>query len=291
MLACLACSASTEELQGSQKSPKTASGTPGSVSISETNALAALLLASSPASAFNPSAGQHRLSVEKRRFHSDPVMNIERPPFNRRAALHAMAGLAALPAQQAFAAATGGGFTKQEFVPEGPPMPKELKKPKPPSKTSCSTCVPTDEELYRLAIGYKRLKFLLENWDAETTVCIRGCEGTYESCGCDKNPVVVQEYMGFKSMLDPMFAIDKLMLRAQDKVKDKDFNRYQKLYDRWNEKSEEGNVMAYISSWGEANPGGGKDRVKEFLEKAKKSVLESAYILREMCTMLEVPIA
>lgn len=33
--------------------------------------------------------------------------------------------------------------------------------------------------------------------------------------------------------------------------------------------------MAFVSSWGEANPGGGKDRVQLFIERAKKNVIAS----------------
>ena len=32
--------------------------------------------------------------------------------------------------------------------------------------------------------------------------------------------------------------------------------------------------MAYISSWGESNPGGGKDRVEMFIERSKTDVTQ-----------------
>jgi hypothetical protein len=32
---------------------------------------------------------------------------------------------------------------------------------------------------------------------------------------------------------------------------------------------------AYLSSWGEANPGGGKDRVALFLERSKQDVIDA----------------
>eukprot|EP00965_Chrysotila_dentata_P192883 6175426-Pleurochrysis_carterae.AAC.3 len=40
---------------------------------------------------------------------------------------------------------------------------------------------------------------------------------------------------------------------------------------RWMEKADEGNVMAYVSSWGEANPGGGRDNVERYLEKVRRA--------------------
>ncbi len=34
-------------------------------------------------------------------------------------------------------------------------------------------------------------------------------------------------------------------------------------------------MIAYLSSWGEANPGGGKDRVALFLERSKQDVVDA----------------
>mmetsp|Transcript_8514 Transcript_8514/g.18556 ORF Transcript_8514/g.18556 Transcript_8514/m.18556 type:complete len:81 (+) Transcript_8514:670-912(+) len=59
---------------------------------------------------------------------------------------------------------------------------------------------------------------------------------------------------------------------------------------RWMEKADEGNVMAYVSSWGEANPGGGRDNVERYLEKARAEVIESAQILRTILDILNVPV-
>ena len=78
--------------------------------------------------------------------------------------------------------------------------------------------VPTQQELGRLAQGYSRLQYLLQNWEKLTTVCIKGCVGAPEQCGCIRDPVIVQSYMGFKSMEDPLFKADQLMIRAQQLV-------------------------------------------------------------------------
>ena len=101
----------------------------------------------------------------------------------------------------AFAAATGGGFVEDQFVTAGagPPKTGELAK--------LTKGEPGPAELQRLVLGYKRLKYLLANWEKETTVCIRGCKGKYEQCGCTRDPIVVQAYMGFKSMNDPLFKV------------------------------------------------------------------------------------
>ena len=49
-----------------------------------------------------------------------------------------------------------------------------------------------------------------------------------------------------------------------------------------------GNVMAYVSSWGEANPGGGQDNILRFLNKSRKEVEESAALLKTVLACLDV---
>ena len=140
--------------------------------------------------------------------------------------------------------------------------------------------VPTQQELGRLAQGYSRLQYLLQNWEKLTTVCIKGCVGAPEQCGCIRDPVIVQSYMGFKSMEDPLFKAGDLMLRASYAVDDKNFEKYNEAMEKWNNKADAGNVMAYVSSWGEANPGGGQDEILRYLNKSKKDVEESASLLK-----------
>ncbi len=109
---------------------------------------------------------------------------------SRRELLLALPTLAALPAAVQ-AAATGGGFAESGLASQGSGPPKELRRYK-PSETSCSKCIPTDDELKRLSIGYQRLQYLLSNWEKETTVCIKGCVGKPDNCGCIRDPLVVQ---------------------------------------------------------------------------------------------------
>jgi len=52
--------------------------------------------------------------------------------------------------------------------------------------------------------------------------------------------------------------------------------------------SEEASGMAFISSWGEANPGGGKDRVDLFIERARKNVVNSQKSLKTVIDILEL---
>ena len=62
--------------------------------------------------------------------------------------------------------------------------------------------------------GYNRLQYLLDNWEAETTVCKTGQETTFGD-KCERTPVKVMEYLGFKSTNDPLFKADQTMLRLK----------------------------------------------------------------------------
>merc|ERR1712060_588656 len=107
--------------------------------------------------------------------------------------------------------------------------------------------------------------------------------------GCIRDPLVVQSYMGFKSMKDPLFKIDQIMVKAQPLVTG-DQDKYAEAVERWIEKANDGNVMAYVSSWGEANPGGGESEVKRYLEKSRKGVVESVDILKTIGDLLQISV-
>lgn len=202
---------------------------------------------------------------------------------SRRATLFMLPALA-VP-QVASAAATGGGFTTDQFATQGGGPPKVA------NLAKLTKGEPGPEELQRLAVGYQRLQYLLTNWEKETTVCIKGCKGKYESCGCERNPVIVQSYMGYKSMEDPLYRAGDLMLRASTLVEtDAEFERFNAAMEKWNRKADAGNVMAYVSSWGEANPGGGQDQIARFLEDSRREVVESANILKTILDILKVPV-
>ena len=101
-----------------------------------------------------------------------------------------------------------------------------------------------------------------------------------------RDPIIVQSYMGYKSMEDPLFRAGDLMLRASTLVSDANFDRYNEQMEKWNNKADAGNVMAYVSSWGEANPGGGQDQILKYLNKSKKDVEESVQLLKNILDMV-----
>lgn len=135
--------------------------------------------------------------------------------------------------------------------------------------------------------GYNRLQYLLDNWEKETTVCKTGQETTFGD-KCERTPTVVMEYLGFKSTSDPLFKADAAMLRLKDLVPSEREVEFYDAVDLFAQNAEEANGMAFVSSWGEANPGGGKDRVQLFIERSKKNVIASRDSLKTVMDILEL---
>jgi hypothetical protein len=124
--------------------------------------------------------------------------------------------------------------------------------------------VATLAELTKLQCGHARVTYLLKNWETLTSSCgskaISGLEAKQvfrtEGGGggiCDKTPLRVQDFMGYKSTEDPLYRADKLMLRAAPLVADPDdAEKYLDAMERYRGKADQTAMMAYTSSWGEA---------------------------------------
>jgi hypothetical protein len=78
--------------------------------------------------------------------------------------------------------------------------------------------------------------------------------------------------MGYKSMNDPLFKADKTLRKLEGLIPPGREADYLDALEKWTEQADEASGMAFVSSWGEANPGGGKDRVQFFIERAKNDV-------------------
>jgi Ca2+ transporting ATPase len=127
---------------------------------------------------------------------------------------------------------------------------------------------PTAEELARIKTGYENLTYLLDNFEKETTIC----KENGGECKRDADPV--RKYLGLRSTQDPLFQIEKVF----DKVKYMDLDPDQlepffEATEEWNTAQNMSNSMAFISQFGEYNPGGGKEEVLKYLEESKKQVI------------------
>lgn len=134
--------------------------------------------------------------------------------------------------------------------------------------------------------GYLRLQYLLDNWEAETTIC--GMGGDKLERSCDRTPMKVMDYMGYRSTTDPLYKADKTLRRLYEDAPAKRDSEFIEAVEVFAENADEASGMAFVSSWGEANPGGGKDRVELFIERAKKNVVASRNSLKTVIDILDL---
>ena len=94
--------------------------------------------------------------------------------------------------------------------------------------------------------------------------------------------------MGYRSTTDPLFKVDKTLRRLESLVPSDRTVEYLDAVEKLAEAADEASGMAYVSSWGEANPGGGKDRVEYFIERAKKNVMDARESLGTVIDILQI---
>jgi len=150
-----------------------------------------------------------------------------------------------------------------------------------------------DEDKNKLKTGYERLTYLLDNWDRLTTVCDNSKTDPFTGkTVCVQSPLVVSEYMGYKSMADPLFKADKTMKRL-DKAGQVPEARSGEFFDAaetWQQTADEAQGMAYTSSWAGPENGGGDDNIASYLERAKKQVVDARKSLGTVVEILQVQI-
>jgi len=140
---------------------------------------------------------------------------------------------------------------------------------------------PTPEELDRIKVGHQQIQYLLNNFDKETTVC-------RENGGeCKRDADSVRRYLGLRSTTDPLFQIEKVFTKV--KYMDIDPDQLEPFFEAtedWNTAVNMSNSMAFISQFGEYNPGGGKDEVLKYLEESKKQVILAEKALKTIMDCL-----
>lgn len=182
-----------------------------------------------------------------------------------------------------------------------------------PVAANAASNVPTQAELDRIKEGYNGLVYLLDNFEQETTIC-RENGG---ECKRDADPV--RKYLGLRSTTDPLFQIEKVFNKVKnmdidpDKLDSffeatEDYNSAMTLstfglfsvmceccyvivliymlYDVFSHTT--GNSMAFISQFGEYNPGGGKDEVLKYLNESKKQVVVAKNSLKTIMDALDI---
>ena len=170
-----------------------------------------------------------------------------------------------------------------------------------PTQPALAAGTPSPTELSKLEKGYSRVTYLLKNWDELTSSCgtkvyfsadeAKQVIRTEAGGGgfCDKTPLKVQEYMGYKSTEDPLYRADKLMFRAVPLVDPDRTDAYLEAIELYREKADQTALLAYTSSWGEANQGG-KDIVDDYLERTKECVIETEKVLKDILGLLDLKV-
>ena len=120
---------------------------------------------------------------------------------------------------------------------------------------------------------------MLDNWEVETTDPNSG----------NQTPDRVRFFLGLRTTDHPLFQVDKLLAKAQDKLSDDvDFEEWINAVEGWNSHVNKVNELAYTSSFGEYNPGGGKGQVAKYLELARAEVVLARDSLKTMVTLLRI---
>lgn len=86
------------------------------------------------------------------------------------------------------------------------------------------------------------------------------------------NPLILSA-LGLRSTTDPLFQIEKVFAKVKNMDLDPDqLEAFFEATEEWNSAMNMSNSMAFISQFGEYNPGGGKDEVLKYLNESKKQV-------------------
>lgn len=153
----------------------------------------------------------------------------------------------------------------------------------PTAATAAASSVITEEEKKRIQTGYSQIQYLLDNFEQETTVC-------KEVGNCKRDADAVRKALGLRSINDPLFQIEKVFDKAKNMDIDPDkLDDFFDAVEDWSSAANMSNSMAFISQFGEYNPGGGQDAVLKYLLESKKQVFLARDSLKKIMDALDIP--
>jgi hypothetical protein len=157
-----------------------------------------------------------------------------------------------------------------------------------PALAKGTTTTEADDKA-KILSGYQRLTYLLDNWEKETTFCGTKVDPYSGKQICEKSPLVVQDYMGYKSINDPLFKAEKTLRRLESLVPPDKETDFLEAVEQWQMTADEASGMAYTSSWaGPQNPNGGDDAIDYYLDRAKKQVVDARNVLAHVIDILDL---
>lgn len=136
-----------------------------------------------------------------------------------------------------------------------------------PKRSTAAGSPPTADDLARIREGYEQIQYLLANFESETTVC-------RENGGeCKRDAEPIRRALGLRSTTDPLFQIEKVFAKVKNMDLDPDqLEGFFEACEDYNSAMNMSNSMAFISQFGEYNPGGGADSVLKYLLESRKQV-------------------
>lgn len=142
----------------------------------------------------------------------------------------------------------------------------------------------TEVDKERMKTGYQQIVYLLDNFDQETTVC-RDNGGE-----CKRDADGIRKVLGLRSTTDPLFQIEKVFAKVKNMDDIEDLDDFYAATEDWTSAMNMSNSMAFISQFGEYNPGGGKDEVLKYLLESKKQVVLARDALKTILDVLGVKV-
>ena len=183
-----------------------------------------------------------------------------------------------------------------------------------PPRAAFASLDPNDMSRFKKAL--EGVNYLLDNWEQETTECTKQAGGTNE---CTDQPDKVRYYVGLRTTDHPLFQLDKLYAKAQTKLPDDaDFEEWIEATEGLASQIAKINELAYTcaapgrallpiplttraletdarktparnrSSFGEYNPGGGKEQVRKYLLLCQEQVVKSKASLETIIKILKL---
>mmetsp|Transcript_91465 Transcript_91465/g.261236 ORF Transcript_91465/g.261236 Transcript_91465/m.261236 type:complete len:91 (-) Transcript_91465:1559-1831(-) len=90
-------------------------------------------------------------------------------------------------------------------------------------------------------------------------------------------------------MEHPLYKIEKVMEKAQDNIEDVDLlEDYIAAIENWQNAVSNSNSLSYTSSFGEYNPGGGKDAVEKYLLLSRDEAVTARDALKKIISILNI---
>jgi hypothetical protein len=158
-----------------------------------------------------------------------------------------------------------------------------------PAFAAATTDMSLEQDKENIVKGYKRLNYLLDNWEKETSFCGTDIDPFTGKRKCERTPTIVMDYMGYKSIKDPLFKAEKTLRRLAEALapSNREADLLFEAVEKWNAAADEANTMAYTSSWaGPQNPNGGDDNIEYYLDRAKLQVITARNVLKDVIDIL-----